>query len=396
MNDVAPGPQSQDTVPHPQRRLSRGQRVFMALITLGLLLCVAELAIRVRDAVKGYGFFNDNRNAVLRPAEMLIPFRMFGVRPNATPGKITSRHGELYPLIKPPGTYRIVCLGGSTTECYNPGSTTGISTDYPIELQKRLRARLHRDNIEVINMGHSAYCTTQMLILLQLDVLCWQPDLVIATENMNDLLVNWFPDFKPDYSNAYGTPYFALPDLERAPNLLTAIPQQFQLYWLISNKLYALDLGGRKKMRRATWGDKPLPGEATFRRNLESMAAICKAHGIQFALATQAEDPREDMFVRHHGVKDYNHLIIYPLHDEFLKQHAHYNEVIRQTAKNRGVPLIDNAKTLEGHPEMFIDHVHYNDAGVTHLANHMAEFLLTSGLIGDPASRPATGEATGF
>lgn len=381
MNDVACGPQLQNTLPDANRRLTRKQRVFMALITLGLLVCIAELAIRTRDAVKGYGFFNNNRNAVLRPAEMLIPFRMFGVRPNETPGKITSRHGELYPLIKPPGTFRIVCLGGSTTECYNPGSTTGVSTDYPIEVQKRLRSRLKRDNIEVINQGHSAYCTTQMLLLLQLDVLNWQPDLVIATENMNDLLVNWFPDFKPDYSNAYGTPYFALPNLDRAPNLLTAIPQQFQLYWLISNKLYALDLGGRKQMRRAAWGDKPLPGEPTFRRNLESMAAICKVHGVKFMLATQADDPREDMFVKHHGVKDYNHLIVYPLHDEFIRQHAHYNDEIRRTAEKCGVPLIDNARTLEGHPEFFIDHVHYNDAGIAFLADRMCDFLIASGVI---------------
>lgn len=365
----------------------------MALMTVGIILVMAELAIRVRDSVKGYGFFNNNRNAVLRPAEVLIPFRMFGVRPNATPGQITSRHGELYPLIKPPDTFRIVCLGGSTTECYNPGSTPGVTTDYPIQLQKRLRSRLGRENIEVINMGHSAYCTTQMLILLQTDVLGWQPDLVIASENMNDLLVNWFPDFKPDYSNVYGTPFFAMPDLERGPNLLTAIPQRFQLYWVISNKLRALDLDGRKKMRRQPWGDKPLSGEATFRRSLESMAAICKAQGVRFALATQAEDPREDMFVRHHGVKDYNHLIVYPLHEEFLRQHAHYNEVIRRSAQSSEVPLIDNAKALEGHPEFFIDHVHYNDAGVAHLADHMADFLLTSGLITGPATRPVVGPA---
>jgi len=364
----------------PRRRLSIGKRIMMTLVTFGLVICAAEFAIRIRDARMGYGFFNSNRDPLVRPAEKLLPFRMFGVRPYQSPGIITSRHGEQYPIAKPPGTFRIVCLGGSTTECYSE-TTTGVSTDYPIALQKRLRAALGRDNIEVINMGHSAVCTAQMLILLQLDVLSWQPDLVIASENINDLLINWFPDFKPDYSHVYKTPYFAMPDTGRAPNLLTAIPQQFQLYWIIANKISALDFAGRKKMRRAPWGDTPLPGEATFRRNLESMAAICKSHGVTLVLATQPEDPREALFDLHHGYKDYNHLIQYPLHSEFLMQHAHYNEIIKHTGAAFGVPVVDNATAMAGHPEFFVDHVHYNDAGVAFMAGQFADFLIGSGLL---------------
>ena len=345
---------------------------------------LAEVGIRSLDAVRGRGFFSQDRRNIKKAAPV-IPFRMFGFMPyqerNGT-RYIASRHGELYPLHKPAGTFRIVCFGGSTTE--NESSFKAHGTHYPLVLQSLLRARLHNETIEVINVGNSAYATPQALIFLELDVLSWDPEVVILSENFNDLLAAYWPNFTYDYSHKYAHPFYtnsgAGPQrcLEEVSDRLF---QRSQLYWVAKERLLRV-LRRRFPLHRRSYGDIPDPVAAgVFRRNLRSFVTLARSNGIQVVLGTQPLQPSEESFLRHVEYKPYNDVVVYPLHEEFVKHHQYYNEVIRQVGAAEGVPVADSASALGSNPKYFIDFLHYSEEGVEALARYYADFLIEQKIV---------------
>jgi lysophospholipase L1-like esterase len=98
--------------------------------------------------------------------------------------------------MKPPGVFRILCLGDSIT--------MGLEVDdqytYPSQLQALLSRKLNgRPQVEVINAGVWGYSSRQGLAYLDRRLLQYQPDLVILEFGINDsrrALLSRFPDKK--------------------------------------------------------------------------------------------------------------------------------------------------------------------------------------------------------
>jgi hypothetical protein len=84
-------------------------------------------------------------------------------------------------LPKPPGVYRIVCVGGSTT-------VEGPRNDmtYPYLLERKLRERLGTDRIEVVNAGVSGQNSATETGRLE-EYFALEPDLIIHYNFVNDL-----------------------------------------------------------------------------------------------------------------------------------------------------------------------------------------------------------------
>lgn len=246
-------------------------------------------------------------------------------------------------------------------------------------LQALLRKRLHNEAIEVINVGNSAYATPHALILLELDVLSWDPDVVILSENFNDLLAAYWPNFTYDYSHKYShsfyTNFSAGPQrcLEEVADRLC---QDSQLYWVVKERVQRV-FQRRLPLHRRSYGDTPDPIAAgVFRRNVRSFVTLARANGIRVVLGTQPLQPSEKYFLRHMEYKPYNGVVVYPLHEEFVKHHQHYNEVIKQVGVAEGVPVADSASALGSNPKYFIDFIHYSGDGVEALARYYADFLI--------------------
>ena len=227
------------------------QRIGLVVISIFVTLILLEVGIRTYDAASGLGFFSSHRrprNTWQNP--QVRPFRTFGydlyVETDDT-RFISSRWGELYPLDKPEDTFRIVAFGGSTTE------NRADDVHYPLLLQTLLRERTGRNSIEVINVGYAAYATPHSLILLELDVLEWDPDLVILSHNINDLLAAYWPDFAFDYSNKYSHSAYNVPDYR----LAEALFQDFQLYWVLDAAIEDLNAQDGTQMQRESYGDAP-------------------------------------------------------------------------------------------------------------------------------------------
>ncbi len=367
------------------------QKFWLILISLLVSLLLLELGIRTLDIFRGFDFFSQHRNDVLRLKHSTIPFRTFGPKFYQTVDGvrfITSTHGELFPLKKEKDVFRIVCFGGSTTE--NRWSLSLAGFHYPLLLQSELRDRFKTQNIEVINVGFNGYATPHSLILLELDVLSWEPDLVILSHNINDLKVSYWTDFTFDYSNTFSDKFYKIPDFESVlstPNLLF---QHSQLYWFISHRLEKMrHKGNIYPIQRKSQGNEPNPlALNTFKRNLESFISLAHARNIKVLLGTQALYPKEEFFNRIGNRFPYNDKVIYPLHEELIEHHRVYNKMIATVAKERSTLFVDNGASLEGREEFFMDHIHYTPEGVRQLVQNYVHALGKSGVMDHLLKKP--------
>ena len=343
-------------------------------------LLFLEASIRTYDLFRGYGFFSNHRNLVSTTTteQTRFPFRTYGFPLYKEVNNVTyisSRHDELFPIQKPAATYRIVVFGGSSTENGHVYSQTQIH--YPLLLQSHLRKELNTENIEVINLGMSGYATPHSLILLELDVLSWDPDLVILSHNFNDLLASYWPNFTYDYSHKYGTQYYS-----HNISLPNHMFQHSQLYWTAKFNLQAIQRATGPEITRKSYGDD-LPKNTThvFKRNLNTFIAIAKNNEVQVILGNQPLQRNEEYFDFHMRHKKYNDIVVYPLHDEFIIHHNTFNEIIKEIANETNVHFIDNDSVLANNEDLFIDFVHYTPAGVQVLAQNYVDYILTHNII---------------
>ena len=365
-------------------------KLTIVAMTILATFAVLEVGIRSYDGLvgPGDGFFSKHRNVVAGPIKPIIPFRTFGFTPYADYEEvryISSRHGELYPIVKPEGTYRIVVFGGSTTENKNVVAHGG--EHYPLQLQNRLRERLGREDIEVINVANAAYATPHSLIMLALDVLSWDPDLVVLSHNANDLSATYWPDFTFDYSNKYSDEFYIGQEISSRFSVPNVLFQHFQLYWVLKKNLgriagdtckYQVDCNRLDDIRES-YGPQPNPlGRRIFKRNLRSFVTLAKSQGIEVLLASQAHSsqvvPIENETQNNNGVTR-------PLNDEWRSHSDSYNRAIEEVANEMNIWFMDNAKSMKGKDQYFIDRIHYTSAGVTELANNFSDFIISVAII---------------
>lgn len=358
------------------------------IFSLVVFLSLFEIGIRSFDVLMGKGFFSNHRNVLDRVLNTKpIPFRTLGFPLYANRNgvkHISSRHEELFPLNKTPGTFRIVCFGGSTTENFYVFREVGLH--YPLYLQSLLRQQLQKDDIEVINVGRSAYAVPHSLILLELDVLSWKPDLVILSHNINDLMATYWPGFTFDYSHKYSHPFYLRTTYLSNMNGFDFIFQNSQVYWFLKDRLKGLreTIAPEKKgtIRRKSYGNSlSLEVIETFERNLRSFVTVAQKNHIEVILATQPLQTDEEFFLEHWANKSYNDVVLYPLHHEFVQHHLAFNKSIQKVANETNTFFLDNAKILNGQKKYFIDNVHYTEEGVKQIGESYSNFFIKNNII---------------
>jgi lysophospholipase L1-like esterase len=345
------------------------KNVAAVVVALLVLVIAGELGFRVYDLSQGRSFAGE--------MPRIRPYRIFGVDLYRVEGDrlmIQSRHGESFPFTKGDDTIRIVAFGGSTTANASNYKNDGIH--YPMLLQKILQQELPSRNIEVINVGHEGYATTHLLTILAFDALSWSPDIVILSEDFNDLEASYFKTFLPDYSQKYSIDYYD-------PTILELLGHRSRLYRFVRSRLLRIDALNHYPVQRAHYG--PLPprlGREVFARNLKSFVTLAQSNGIKVVLGSQAlEALSEEDFVEDFERKSYNDLVWYPEHDLFIRHHQAFNNIIERVAHQAGALFVDNNRILGGSPEFFEDFIHYSKLGVETVARNYADAILSAGLI---------------
>lgn len=115
------------------------------------------------------------------------PFRVESGVARTDPAFKGAMQAATFAVPKPPGRFRIFCLGGSTTMGY----PSPPDAAWPAVLERRLRALHPGREVEVINVGGNSYGTGRVLGVLR-GILKYQPDLLIVATGDTEFVEDSF------------------------------------------------------------------------------------------------------------------------------------------------------------------------------------------------------------
>lgn len=339
-------------------RGTRALAVFLGVFALALL--AGELVFRVRTPQPARQALRNFRAHLLTGALRDWEPRAYTVFQLPRHGRWSNSLGFLgdeWPRSKAPGVPRIVCLGGSTTQC---GNKSGLPGSYPYLLELELEARTGRD-FETLNAGISGWTSAEMLVSWFLTLQDLAPDVLVLHEAVNDLEPRFRTGFEPDYSHW------------RRPIQTTRV--QGTERWLVRwSDLYVyLRLRGGKAadiLAASTYplgplepllaeGKLPHATSLAFRRNITNIALSAARGGTRVALMTLPTGPAEVNAFWRYGV-------------------AENNQHLRELCAEHGFLLVDAARAFEARPDLtphFIDMVHLEAPGNRFKAELVAEAL---------------------
>lgn len=167
------GVNSKNTDKQSQQRPLWLQR--LALIGFGVLLLLGfEGGLRL--------FWHPALDPITDSSEVAIyPYRLEGGVARTRHEYLGAMRDQSFTVPKPAGTFRIICLGGSTTV----GFPHAPVNSWPAGLNRRLQSLFSEQRIEVINAAGNSYGTGRILGVLR-GILQYQPDLLLVVTGDND------------------------------------------------------------------------------------------------------------------------------------------------------------------------------------------------------------------
>jgi lysophospholipase L1-like esterase len=278
--------------------------------------------------------------------------------------------GEEVSIEKTAGTFRIICVGGSTTF-----GAQGDKYNWPYVLQQLLREHFLHKEIEVINAGVPAYSSAENLTNLEFRLLGLKPDLVIINQGINDAGIRVFPEefgFQNDYS------HYRIPLSMKKPNIFHRILKKVSYLYAYSVSFFEKkksDLGlyiirhePKNDIYNNPWNvlkksRQPADTSGAFRRNTVIIAQLLKSFNIGALLVTAP----------HYSDR------LNKKWDACIKQH---NDIIREVSAEYEVSLKDLDKKMSGNVDYFInDGVHMTGYGAKTKANHIFSEVIKNGFV---------------
>jgi lysophospholipase L1-like esterase len=329
----------------------------------GLLAC--EVALRVylfrfadAERLTKYARFDD------LPPEAHIyrghPFTNYRLNEGYRSRDGQSRHDEFglrgpeVAVPKPKGTYRIICIGGSTTYC------TEVREDdfaYPAQLGRVLRERYGHSEVEVLNAGVGGWSSWECLIDLELRLIDLEPDLLVVYHGINDVYPRFVPPetYKGDGTGLIrqwqpGNDWWEHSVLLRFLGVRLGFARPNTLQGLVHAAYTDID------PEACLDANPPEP----FARNLESTIAIARHFHVELILSTFAFCP---------GHPDY---VSTPAYQRAIREG---NDVIRAVAARNGVPLFEFSTAMDPDPRLWADSRHVNAEGAGVMAELFARFV---------------------
>ncbi len=389
MEDPAPygTPRAGPILPAPPRPGRRARRWFLAALVLLAALGACEAAIRIWDAKRGYPpFFHETLGVY--PALLSDPLLRVRRRPNYTiesayiGGSRWSfnsqghRGRQEYTVPKPPGVFRVLCIGGSTT------ASSNVSCDeaaWTARLQSLWNERGGPEDkrVEVVNQGVVGWTSVQALAYFQTEGLDLEPDVVTSMEAINDIQAA-----SVEGIDAGSRPWMqkwwfrAWEHRTRVDNLLGFS----RLYWVLRNR--ARSLNTPPDPEPLVWRTESVHpmGPVYFRRNLENLVRTAAARGIRPVLMTQPctllwDDPALHNVARHNPVFRPNPQGKALSLEAYVRTHRQYNDIVREVARAEGATLVDLAELTAQRAGMMDDTVHETDAGAVVRAGLILDVL---------------------
>lgn len=348
-------------------------RAVLVLGSLALSLAVVETGLRLTSPLDPFG----SRLALRPHVDMRLAVDLRGV-------PRTARHstnawglrGDEPPL-PGAGDYRIVAVGGSTTQCFYLDD----DKTWPHLLQAKLTAAGWK--VWVGNGGLDGHSTRGHLVFMEDVVSRIRPDAVIVLAGINDLLYSL-----DEQRRLQGSRY------DRT-SWLTVVYRRSRL----AQVLYAWQqvfLGEALLVRRSGHGNfEPhllggdaaampgdirtlLPGLSEYRANLERIIVLAKTTGARPVFMTQPslfDDSKYWQKVQ--GGFYWAGTTKTPLSAAtYWRMLDAYNRELLEVCSRWRVECVDLAGQIPHSPDYFYDAVHFTEIGAELVAQRVSEFLL--------------------
>jgi len=284
----------------------------------------------------------------------------------------------------PPGTLRIMVVGGSTT------FDTFVSADsmtWPARLQADLQALLPRRRIEVINAGVPGYAVRDETYRLQSELARFKPDLLVLFDGNNDLFYSLGPGRDSVPSAWPNTP-------DEAP-VQTPWGRWLERHSLLYGKLVgrfeALRFAGRRARPASpaaqVSADSAVVERASdrFEKDVTAFVAIASAYGLHVVLVTPLSVTPPDLARPQDSLIAWEWRVAVPFArpEVVLRTFAGYRAVLQGVAARWNVPLIRADEFGIWDARLFSpgDPLHFDDAGAACMGMHMAAAILASGAV---------------
>lgn len=274
------------------------------------------------------------------------------------------------PVPKPPGVFRIVCEGGSTTlDILSPDD----ASTWPARLGALLAPRA-----DVANAGFTGWTSLESLVSLEIRDVDLAPDLVVVFSGVNDLQPAGHVPFTPDYS---------LGHLDLLPRVTGVAPVPVRL---VSRSVFLEFLLGRLRTPGAAdaaegyspsyeWtsgpkrDDIPDAAVAVYERNLRSTIAVARAAGARTLLVSQSVRLR-----RGREAEDGAWIAAWTpglTTKGYLAGLARYDAVARRLGAEGEALFLDPFADGSFPDAAFADPVHFSPEGSERFARALAAFL---------------------
>ncbi len=358
--------------------MTRSQKAFpfvLAVLPIAFL-AVIETALRVGGYGEDLGLFTMEQVGaknylVMNPDVKNRYFTHVDFSPN------TSQDYFLLP--KPPNTFRVFFLGGSTTVGFPYGYVGSFSTFF----RQRLQALVPSVRIETVNLGMTATNSYTVVDILP-EVLQCQPDLIVVYDGHNE------------FYGALGTSSAEGVGSYRWLNRLYLHTIHLKLFQLVRNTVRSASsiLGRNSPADRGTMMERMAQGKfvpihneqyercmRNFRDNLIEIHLMCTEKGIPLILSTQASNLRDFEPFENHSSDFVSGLKVLSEADSLLAKElfirakdedelrfrtsSDFNSVIRSMATRSNVYIADVESVFAASSpfaitgrEMILEHLH--------------------------------------
>jgi len=370
--------------------------LFCFSVVFALLLGESALQFAINSIQnKGYYFMPPRHKAVFRPQPSIMP----GVSGDSN--FYTNSNGVRGDEFTAQDTYRILAIGGSTTECSyldQPETWTNL-------LQETLNRNTRNQKVWVGNAGLSGTTTRHHLVAMQyLPVREMKINAVILLIGINDLSVrlsrdkDYDPNFleKPEvkkellYRTFSGT-YHLYP--EDPFYKRTALWQMLRQAKQMMSMEHIEDEGGRiyvtwrEHRRAASEMRDALPDLSSaleeYTRNINMIIDLAQEKSVRLILMTQptmwrAGLPQDlDALLWLGGIGDFQKESGKPYYSVTALEKAMkaYNDTLLKVCRERSLECLDLASLLEKDTTVFYDDAHFNESGARKVAEALSKFM---------------------
>lgn len=307
---------------------------------------------------------------------------------------------------KPQGEFRIFLVGGSTAECLSVDDSQAINTVLQNELTRSIPAGQTVKVYTAAKSGDRSYDHIAMIVhrLVHLE-----PDMIVVFAGFNDLNASMKNADYLHYRNNGNESKLAGRTL--AMMLVTEFELGRRVHYLMKSLVgktdrqvfeeipVKTDYKEKVKVRLSVPVSDELPrtNPAAYRLNLSTIEGVARAHGIQLLFMTQPSswNSQIDPSIRNWHWMTYRAGTTYR-EDSMDAALTMVNNVTREVSTERGVPLLDLAKTIPKSTEFFIDDVHFNVKGAQEIGTQLASFIRSrKGLIAQNDRRQGNVKLTG-